>query len=157
MVITNDSLVTQKAQRGALVGLASEAEVASKEDEDSDDDDVVRLKAVAASDVTNRKRMLGELLAEAGPELPGQERDQLRTLLLTNHEAFAVEEGERGETDLVQMTIDTGDSSPKHQPVRRMPFAVRQQVAEQLKNMQEQGVTHSHSPWAMLVRKRMGL
>ena len=89
------------------------------------------------------------MLAEAGPELPGQERDQLHTLLLTNHEAFAVEEGERGETDLVQMTIDTGDSSPKHQPVRRMPFAVRQQVAEQLKNMQEQGViTHSHSPWA---------
>ena len=32
VVITNDSLVTQKAQRGALVGLASEAEVASKED-----------------------------------------------------------------------------------------------------------------------------
>ena len=58
------------------------------------------------------------------------------------------------------MTIDTGDSSPKHQPVRRMPFAVRQQVAEQLKNMQEQGViTHSHSPWAspvVLVRKKDG-
>ena len=160
VVITNDSLVTQKAQRGALVGLASEAEVASKEDEEGDDGDVVRLKAVAASDVTNRKRKLGELLAEAGPELPGQERDQLHTLLLTNHEAFAVEEGERGETDLVQMTIDTGDSSPKHQPVRRMPFAVRQQVAEQLKNMQEQGViTHSHSPWAspvVLVRKKDG-
>ena len=50
VVITNDSLVTQKAQRGALVGLASEAEVASKEDEEGDDDDVVRLKAVAASD-----------------------------------------------------------------------------------------------------------
>ena len=38
-----------------------------KEDEESDYDDVVRLKAVAASDVTNRKRKLGELLAEAGP------------------------------------------------------------------------------------------
>ena len=121
VVITNDSLVTQKAQRGALVGLASEAEVAWKEDEENDDDDdVVRLKAVTASNVTDRKRKLGELLAEAGPELPWQERDQLRTLLLTNHEEFAVEEGERGEMDLVQMTIDTGDSSPKHQPVCRM-------------------------------------
>ena len=28
---------------------------------------------------------------------------QLHTLLLTNHEALAVEEGERGETDLVQI------------------------------------------------------
>ena len=30
---------------------------------------------MAVSDVTNRKRKLGELLAEAGPELPWQERD----------------------------------------------------------------------------------
>ena len=95
VVITNNSLVTQKAQRGALVGLASEAEVASKEDEESDDDDdVVRLKAVAASDVTNRKRKLGELLAEARPELPWQERGQLRTLLM-RHLQLRSERGEK--------------------------------------------------------------
>ena len=107
-----------------------------------------------------RKKLLSESLAEAGKDLRWQERDKLHTLLLSNHEAFAVEKGERGETDLIQMEIETEDASPKRQPVRHMPFAVRQQVASQLRDMQDQGViTPSHSPWAspvVLVKKKDG-
>jgi len=44
-------------------------------------------------------------------------------------------EGERGETDLLEMVIDTGDASPRKQAARHIPFAVRQEVEEQLKNM----------------------
>lgn len=40
------------------------------------------------------------------------------------------------ETDLIQMEIDTGNACPKKQPAR-MPFAVRQEVATQLKKIQE--------------------
>ena len=39
--------------------------------------------------------------------------------------------------DLVQVEVNTGDASPKRQPVRRMPFAVRREVTKQLKSMQE--------------------
>lgn len=49
---------------------------------------------------------------------------------------MTLEEGERGETDLLQMQIDTGDSRPRSQPVRRMPFAARQEVARQLRKME---------------------
>ena len=69
--------------------------------------------------MTERKRKLGELLAEAGPTLSWQEKDRLRQLLLSHHRAFAIEKGDRGETDLVQMTIDTGDALPRRLPVRR--------------------------------------
>ena len=47
------------------------------------------------------------------------------------------------------MEIDTGDARPKRQPVRRTPFAARQEIAKQLKQMQEQNVIYpSDSPWA---------
>ena len=71
-------------------------------------------------------------------------------------DVFSLEEGE-GETDLIEMEIDTGDAAPKRQSAWRMPFAVRQEVAKQ---MQDNGVIKpSRSPWAspvVLVRKRDG-
>ena len=82
------------------------------------------------------------------------------TFLTDHHQAFCLDENERGETDLVQFQIDTGDASPKKQAPRRMPFAVRQEVARQLKQMQDSGVVQpSSSPWAspvVMVRKKDG-
>ena len=76
------------------------------------------------------------------------------------HQAFCLEDGERGETDLVQLEIDTGDAPPKQQCPRRIPFVLREEVSKQLKKMQGSGVIQpSHSPWAspvVLVRKRDG-
>ena len=73
---------------------------------------------------------------------------------------FSLGEGERGETDLIEMEIDTGNAMPRRQSARRMPFAVRQGVAKQLDQMQRNGViTPSKLPWTspvVLVRKRDG-
>ena len=103
-----------------------------------------------------RKARLKEILEK--PSLPDEEKEILLNFLADHHEVFSIEEGERGETSLVRMRIDTGDSPPLKQPVRRMPFLVRQEVARQLRNMQDQGViVQSKSPWAspvVLVRKR---
>ena len=85
------------------------------------------------------------------------EKQDLLQMLGECHGAFSLEEGE---TDLVQMTINTGHAHPKKQPVRRVPFTVRQEVARQLRDMQRQGVIQpSTSPWAspmVLVRKKDG-
>ena len=76
------------------------------------------------------------------------------------HDVFSLAEGERGETNLVEMEIDTGDSVPKKQAARQMPFAVRHDVALHLQKMLEQNVIQpSNSPWAspvVLVRKKNG-
>ena len=71
-----------------------------------------------------------------------------------------MEDGERGETDIVTMEIDTGEAQPKHHPVRRTRFAARQEIARQLREMQAQKViTPSDSHGQALLcwyRKRMG-
>ena len=112
------------------------------------------------ANTAERKQRLGKLLVDVRSTLCWQDKDRLRHLLLSHHQAFAVEDGERGETDLIQMTIDTADASPRRQPVRRIPFAVRAEVARQLQEMQTQGVIEpSCSPWAspvVLVRKKDG-
>lgn len=73
---------------------------------------------------------------------------------------FSLEPLERGETDVVEMEILTGDAPPQRQAVRRMPFVIRQEVSKQVQQMQETGVIRSsNSPWAspvVMVRKRDG-
>ena len=56
--------------------------------------------------------------------------------------------------------LDTGDAVPRKQPVRRVPFPLRQEVVLKLAKMQEEGVIQpSSSPWAnaiVLVCKKDG-
>ena len=84
----------------------------------------------------------------------------LGKFLSEHNQAFSLELRERGETDLVQLEIGAQTTTPKWQPARRMPFAVRQEVAQQLKEMQEGGIIHlSKSVWAspvILVWKKNG-
>ena len=58
------------------------------------------------------------------------------------------------------MFIDTGDALPRKQAASRVPFAVRQNIAEQLKSMlKNQVIQPSNSPWAspiVLMRKKDG-
>ena len=70
-----------------------------------------------STDENHRRQTLGALLMEVGPTLKWQDKDRLRRLLLDNHQAFAIEVGERGETDLIHMSIDTGDATPRRQSV----------------------------------------
>ena len=81
--------------------------------------------------------------AEMGTKLPWQDKSKLQDLLCKHHCAFALEDGERGETGMVEMKIYTGDSEPKRQPARRTPFAARQEIAQQLRSMQDKGVFQS--------------
>ena len=85
---------------------------------------------------------------------------KFETFLGQYHDVFSLEDGERGETDLTEMVIETGDSPSQRVPARRMPLAVRREVARQLKDMQRAGVIRpSTSPWSspvVMVRKKDG-
>ena len=106
-----------------------------------------------------RKKKLAE---SVGPTdiLSSEQRRELIDFLGQHHAAFALEELERGETDLVEFNIEIGGADPRRCAPRRMPFAVREEVARQLKNMQEAHVIQpSSSPWAspvVTVRKKDG-
>ena len=79
---------------------------------------------------------------------------------MEKHEVFALEEDEKGETNLVQMMVDTGGAPPKKQRPYRLPFAAREEVARQIKKMEDAGVIlPSKSPWAspiVFVQKKDG-
>ena len=89
--------------------------------------------------------------------LDWEQAQELHALLEEFNGAFSLEESERGETDLIEMEILTGDATPRS---RRMPLAVQQEVSGQLKKMQEDGIIQPfNSPWAtpiVMVRKKDG-
>jgi len=50
------------------------------------------------------------------------------------------------------LEVDTGDVSSIKQPMRRMPFAAREEIAKPLRKMKQmQVVQHLKSPWPSLV------
>ena len=73
---------------------------------------------------------------------------------------FVFEDGQLGSTNVVTHSINTGDSPPIKQPVRRIPFALRRKVEELVDDMLQKKVIHpSKSPWAspvVLVAKKNG-
>ena len=69
-----------------------------------------------------RKEKLHEALK---PELSGTRGEQqLGALLEEYHEVFSLGKDDRGETDMIELHIDTGDAAPQKYLVRRVPFAV---------------------------------
>ena len=109
--------------------------------------------------VQERKRKLLQLVEIS--DLPTKlQKETLMEFLTEHHDVFSIDESDRGETRLAELKIDTGEVQPRKQVVRRMPFVVRQEVAKQLKRMQEIGVIQpSKSPWAspvFMVRKKDG-
>eukprot|EP00731_Ephydatia_muelleri_P016088 Em0009g512a len=73
---------------------------------------------------TRKARLKDMLDIERSDIMPAQ-KAELVDMLLGFHNAFSLSEEERGETDLIQMTIDTGTTQPRKSPLRRMPLAVK--------------------------------
>ena len=126
IVISNPTGFTQRLEAGKVVGMAVEALVIQVDKEV--DSFIIEVTATTdRSQIRARQKLrqekLKQLLGE--PDLPQHEKQALQAFLLENHHTFSLEDGERGETDLIQMEIDTGDSYPKKR-VRRLPFVLRQ-------------------------------
>ena len=82
----------------------------------------------------------------------------LMNLVEEYSDIFALDATELGSTNLVTHSIDTGDSPPIRQLVRRVPFALHMKIEQLIQEMMDQGVIqHSSSPWAspvVLVKKK---
>ena len=154
LVLTNMSGLTWRVPGGTVVGEAQGAVVITPGPRQVDTPPVDVRRLSSALDEDRRKRLMQLLPLQHVPQL---DAEQLHTFLANNHDIFCLQEGERGSTALVTMEIDTGDTTPKKQPPRRMPFM---EVARQLKNMQQDGVIQpSNSPWSspvVMVRKKDG-
>ena len=166
VTVLNTSGFSERIPKGAIVGTAVEVSPVCHLDNGYGDENIPSIAEVRQVNgkedmdvkITERKTTLLDILGEL--DLPPEERKLMLTLLCEYHCVFALEDGERGETDLLQFEIETGSAPPNRQHPRRMPFSVREEVAMQLKKMQEMEVIQpSKSPWSspvVLVRKKDG-
>jgi len=158
VLMCNPTGSTCKVSKGTCIGVASEVNLIVLTTNSTDSSTLARAGNVISTSLSDHQRKLTQSVAQIGAELPWQDKSTLYSLLCEYHKVFALEDGERGETDEVMMEIDTGDTQPKHQSVRHTLFAARQEIPKQFKEMQAQNViTPSDSPWAspvVLVRKK---
>ena len=88
------------------------------------------------------------------------EQDKLAELLLARHDSFAMTDTELGETDIVEHSIDTGNAKPVKTFPRRLPYALRRELEEELKKLSTAGCiepsTSPHAAGLVLVRKKDG-
>ena len=161
VLFSNHSGFTQRMETGQELGLVEEVQVLSGplHIKQSAFEETADVRRVGTEPSQERRSKLLSLLEDKNKLTPGGQ-ETFKQFLVDNHLAFSLENGEKGETDLVEMHIDTGEAVPKKSAPRRMPFAVRREVASQVKKMKEEGVIQSsHSPWAspvILVKKKNG-
>ena len=93
-------------------------------------------------------------------ELEPQQKEVFYQLLVSYADVIAESPTDLGQTDCLQHSIDTGDTPPIRQPVRRLPPQRRSEVQQLLQDMLQSGVIEpSRSPWAspiVLVKKKDG-
>ena len=98
---------------------------------------------------------LGELLSELDIEdtLNDEQLDQLRTVVSSFSDVFALDQSEMGRTDLVKHSVDTGGQI-KQLPYHT-PFSLRGKMEEMIDQMLQQGViSPSNSPCGTSCQER---
>ena len=113
-------------------------------------------RRVHTEEVGTRKQLMADLLKGRDMAMDDSQRQFLVSALTDMHGAFCLQEGERGETELVQFNIDTGGAEPKCQPPGWVPFAVRGKMNVQLTNIQSSSSAHRRAPGLALWYKEEG-
>ena len=161
-IFSNPTGCSSFVNAGTIIGRAVEVEIIEGTEPNSrmtkpEDGKSPTVRSVQLT--SDRKRKLLDLINRS-TLLNKKQTQELEDFISNHHAAFSLNDLERGETNLLDMEIHTGEETPRRVAARRMPFAVRQEVARQLCNMQEAGVIEpSSSPWSspvVMVRKKDG-
>ena len=134
VIVTNPTGFTQRLEQGFHLGTIEKAEVVFGAAWVTGE--VALIQRITTNPKQNnwRREEVRQLFQDA-ISLPEKEKSEFLAFLMDNHDAFSLEVGERGETEVVQFEIDTGDTAPKKQCPHHMPFSVRQEVSRQLRKM----------------------
>ena len=82
-------------------------------------------------------------------ELTDYERQQAEAFISANADVFSATEFDLGRTGMVKHTIDTGESKPFKQQLRRHPMAYLPVIDEHVEKMASNGIVEpTISPWA---------
>lgn len=116
LVVANRSGFTQVAEGGVDLGEATEVTLVTPGETLLDAHTFIITESQSGSQEgkeIERYEKLDAMLE--GTDLMGPEKRQLVELLREHHNSFCLEGEERGETDLIELRIDTGNTTPKRQ------------------------------------------
>ena len=83
---------------------------------------------------------LVDLYNQATEDRTEQEQEDIANLLAKYSQAFSKHESDLGRTNLIEYTIDTGDSKPIKLLPRRVPMAFAGEEKRFVSEMYEQGI-----------------
>jgi hypothetical protein len=96
--------------------------------------------------------LLQKLYDSSLENLDEDQADELYQLLLKNQRVFSKGDFDLGKTDVAKHSIDTGDTPPFREPVRRLPVHKYAEAQKCVQDMLEQGVIEpSNSPLTWLL------
>ena len=159
--LNNWGLESMTLAKGHEIGFVEAADMVGSEDpvwNDTQDMVAVRVCQNQTEPSERRNALRHEL--QISDRCTTEERQQLEELLLELNEAFALNDSELGETDLITHNIDTGRARPVQTAPRRLPYALRKELEEEMTSLLATGcIEPSASPYAsalVLVRKKGG-
>jgi len=104
--------------------------------------------------------VIEDVLSRVDASVRENSREKLRETLTCYHTVFSKDEWDLGSTDIVSHSIDTADSKPVRQRMRRYPPTHLQAIDRHVDDMLRQGVMEpASSPWAsniVLAKKKDG-
>ena len=107
-----------------------------------------------------KQKLLWDLVEKNGVYLLDCQQDKFYNLLINYSCIFAISDLDLGQTSKLRHCIETGNAAPVRQAVCCLPPALRKEVLDFLKKIQEKDVIQqSTSPWAspiVLVKKKDG-
>jgi len=147
--VLNSSSRAVTLQKGSLAAELESVEVLEVHDQEGTDQ---------RSDPT--EEWAADLLNGVEADIGAENREELRSTLEEYSDCFSRSDFDVGRTSLVKHRIDTGDSRPVRQALRRQPLTYLPEIDRQLAEMEEQGIIEpSASPWAsnlVVVKKKDG-
>ena len=147
-------------KKGSKIAVLEEVTKVDKSDDiwTEQSPEVVRMCQTNTAATSRCQELSGQL--KFGNACNKKGKSKLKELLLQYHDIFALCDKELGETDIVTHSIDTGTSPPVKSTPRRLPYALRKELEEEIETLLQTGcVEPSASPYSsplVLVRKKTG-
>lgn len=110
--------------------------------------------------IEEEDELIESLMSKIDDSVTDDVRTRLRAILKRHSNVFSKNEWDLGWTDIVIHKIDTGNSKPIRQQLRRYPPAHNEAIDKHLEDMLQQGIIQpAASPWAsniVLAKKKDG-
>ena len=132
--------------KGSVMGHIELVEVVKKEEPIWEDEQFTETAKVCSVQVTSEWEQELEARLNIGKDCSPNERKALVQLINGKQGVFALSDEELGQTDLVEHSIQMSDLTPVRTPPRRLPYALRSELENELQKLLNTGcrVCHAH-------------